>query len=67
MYGRLLLLIRFALPLVIGFWAVICLLAVLATNTQSWAAEPAESEAVQIVGLLPAPPFAMNLKPAVAR
>ncbi|HYP69155.1 MAG TPA: transporter substrate-binding domain-containing protein [Thiobacillaceae bacterium] len=60
MYGRLLLLIRFALPLVIGFWAVICLLAMLATNTQSWAAEPAESEAVQIVGLVPAPPFAMK-------
>ena len=64
MYGRLLLLIRFALPLVIGFWAVICLLAMLLAmlvmNTPSWAAEPTESEAVQIVGLVPAPPFAMK-------
>ena len=60
MYGWLLLLIRFALPLVIGFWAVICLLAMLATNTRSWAAEPADSEAVQIVGFAPVPPFAMK-------
>jgi Bacterial extracellular solute-binding proteins, family 3 len=62
MYGRLFFLIRFALPLrlVIGFGAVICLLAMLATNTRSWAAEPADSEAVQIVGLVQAPPFAMK-------
>src|SRR5512144_2300484 len=60
MYGRLFLLIRVALPLVISFWAVICLLAMLATNTQSWAAELVDSEAVQIVGLVPAPPFAMK-------
>jgi polar amino acid transport system substrate-binding protein len=62
MRGWLFLLIRFALPLrlVIGFWAVICMLTMLATNSRSWAAEPADSEAAPIVGLAPAPPFAMK-------
>jgi ABC-type amino acid transport substrate-binding protein len=62
MRGWLFLLIRFALPLrlVIGFWAVICMLTMLATNSRSWAAEPSDSEAAPIVGLAPAPPFAMK-------
>lgn len=60
MSGRPVLLMRFALPLFIAFWAAIGLLAVLAMKTQSQAAEPTETEATQIVGLVPAPPFAMR-------
>ena len=37
-----------------------CILLTLSPNNQSWAAEPADSQAVQLVGIVPAPPFAMK-------
>ena len=43
-----------------GVCAVICLLLTLSPNNRSWAAEPADSQAVQLVGIFPAPPFAMK-------
>jgi ABC-type amino acid transport substrate-binding protein len=52
-------LVRFgpALRLLVGSCVVICLLE---TAGSSWATEPVDREAVQLVGLLPAPPFAMQ-------
>jgi ABC-type amino acid transport substrate-binding protein len=62
MCGRLFLLFRLTsfLRQVFGVCAVICLLLPLPPNDQSWAAEPADSQAVQLVGIVPAPPFAMK-------
>jgi polar amino acid transport system substrate-binding protein len=37
-----------------------CILQMLSPSNQSLAAEPADSQAVQLVGLVPAPPFAMK-------
>ena len=45
------------------FFVVCCLMCILQTlspSNQSWAAEPADSQAVQLVGIVPAPPFAMK-------
>ena len=54
-----LLFVRFGpvLRVLSGFCVAIC---VLATTAGSWATEPPDSEAVQLVGLVPAPPFAMK-------
>lgn len=54
-----LLFVRFGpvLRVLSGFCVAIC---VLATTAGSWATEPPDSEAVQLVGLVPAPPFAMQ-------
>ena len=45
------------------FFVVCCLTCILPTlspRNQSWAAEPVDSQAVQLVGIVPAPPFAMK-------
>ena len=61
MCGRLFFLFRLASFLLnfFGVCAVICLL-LTSPNNRSWAAESADSQAVQLVGIVPAPPFAMK-------
>jgi ABC-type amino acid transport substrate-binding protein len=48
------------LPNFFVVWSLMCILQTLSPSNRSWAAEPADSQAVQLVGIVPAPPFAMK-------